>query len=196
MSLEELIVSLVNEAESEKGKILGQAEREAAGIMVQAEEEAARIRLGPKEEAARRVANERARRSHAARVEASGLISQARYQALELAARRAAEMAEAFTATPAWPAHLEELIREAADGLSSGALVLRPQDAAAAREIAGRLGGSFKVRTEAGMPAGVKILDDDGLVEVDNTFPIRLSRYLAFNESEVAALLFDQADRA
>ncbi len=142
------------------------------------------------------MANELARRSHAARVEASGLLRQAKQQAMEAAARRAAEAAEAFAATAAWPACLEELIREAADGLTSGTLVLRPRDAPAAGEIAGRLGGAFKVRTDPGMPAGVKVVDDDGLVEVDNTFPIRLARYLSFNESEVAALLFGQPDRA
>ncbi len=196
MSLEELITSLSMEAESEKENILLSAHEEAARILERTREEVEKIIRAPRSEAARRLAAERAKRLYAARVEGNGLIRRAQGEMVDGVRRRVLELVEDRARGREWDKCLRALVEEAASGMPGGVLRVRPRDLAAATAAAADLPGSFRVVADGEMPPGIRLVTDDNLMEVDNTFPTRLDRYLVLREAEVAGLLFPSARHA
>lgn len=191
MGFEKLIASLVEEAKAEKENILRMAEEEAGRILDQANREKDTYRQGPLNEAGRRLSAEQSKKLHAARLEAAEKIRKAKIDLFDAVVKRVGEMTEEFSRKNGYSACLRGLIMEAAGSLDAGTIIVRPADAAVASKIAGGLKGTFEVATEKGMPPGVRVVSPDGLVEIDNTFPVRLARYMLHNEVEVMKQIFD-----
>ena len=190
MSLEELIAALSREAAAERERILDGARGEAARLLAAAREEVERLRRGPRGEAARRLSAGRARKLHAARMGGQALVRKSMGETVDAVAARVLELAEELPQDGDHGRRLGELMAEAAAGVAAGTFTVRPPDLRQAEEAAARLGGAFGVVAEAGLPPGVRFVSADGLMEVDNTLPARLTAYLSLKEAEVAALLF------
>ncbi len=196
MSFEELMASLARDTEVEREKILREGREQADKIIEQARAEAERIRQSPREEAARRIAEERARRLHAARLEGEAFVGRTRSEIFEAARKRVAALAEDFARGDGYAACLEFLAREALAGMEEGTVTVRPRDRKIAEKICASRGGRFSVVSREGMPPGVVCVSPDGLVEVDNTLPARLRSYFFLNEPEAASLVFGGRDDA
>lgn len=124
------------------------------------------------------------------------MVRKARGEVLDAVARRVLELAESRAGHPEWSEFLRRLVLEAGSGLAGGTIRVRPGDRATAAAAAAELPGTFRIEPDDALPPGVTVVSDDGLVEVDNTLPTRLQRYLVFQEAEVAGLLFPEGRRA
>ncbi len=191
MGYEKLIASMVDETEAERKRILEKASQEATRILEAAEDEVESLRQGPLKEAERRLSGERMRRLHDARLKVESRLGEAKKEIMERVIKRAEEMVEDMISGRGRASCLKPLLAEAVEGMDGGTVYVRPEDRKLVEGIVSGLGGSFKVAAEEKMSSGLRFVSRDGLVEVDNTLPTRLRRYLSTGGAEVANLLFE-----
>ncbi len=190
MGYKELIAALRTEAGEETRKISADSREKSGRILEEAKREAEELRHGPLNEAERDLSGSRAKRFHEARLQAEASVQEAKREVVLRAVKRAGELLEERSTGKDRRRILQLILEEAVEGLDGGTIHVRPRDLKAVKEMASGIDGSFEVAPDKGLPWGVKVVSRDGLVEVDNTFPTRLNRFLALRGFEVAGDLF------
>jgi vacuolar-type H+-ATPase subunit E/Vma4 len=190
MALEDLLASLAGEAEEERDAILARGAAEAARILEEARLEAEHRRSGPAREKTRRAGALRSRLLHQRRQEAREAVRTVQRELLASLEGEVLRQAAAFVREGAFDVVLRLLILEAIRDLEGGAVRTSPDQMGAARRAMAGVPAGFVLEADPSLAGpGVLVVAGDGLVEVDNTLPVRLRRYLDAHQAEVASLL-------
>ena len=186
----DLAALLDKEASAEIEAILAEARERASAIVADAERDAEALVAARERQAkaGRDAALVRAR--SAAQLEAASMRLNAQQEAIESVFRQAeAEIAELAEDPARYGRVLEELLKEAADGVrgTPEAIVVHPADVDAARKAAKALGLDADVRGDEAVTGGVKLVT--GRISVENTLATRLEALRDELSSEVLAAL-------
>jgi vacuolar-type H+-ATPase subunit E/Vma4 len=209
MSIESMLVSLDQEAELEKKKILEESERQIDQIRKDAEKSSSEIRQNYSRQAKEAMDLEEAKLMGNAKSKANSLLLETRRKEFEHAFNEAKKRIHQLSQGTSpqqssslklglgkeadYPQLFQSLVQESLNGISGKvAAEVSPQDVNLAQEIFRKFKREVEIKSNPKISGGVLIRSQDMRQVIENTFDSRLLKAFNILTTEVAQKLWPQ----
>lgn len=191
MSYNELMESLVKEAEHEKNSVLFKAKEEVAKIKNETKLKCDKILEGPMEKAKRALTGQKAKLLHDSKLKVHKETLEIKYDFIQRAFSSAKEKLVDLRKRNDYTAIFEKLMKEALIGTKDNFIVrVNKSDVGLAKKCLEGVNSKFEMKEDLDCSGGAEVISKNGRIVTTNTFETRIENIEPYIIEELSKILF------